>query len=171
MQLEWCHEFYYKTNDWQEPRKIVLVVNEVPGELLLRYFFLVTNLCWKSYPRGQDILRLYRKRDKAEAHMGELKSTLNVHLSSTCWGASTVQQVMARNQVNLLLSLYSYQLMHALRFLLERQSCTGWSIRRLREQVLKTAATVAVHARRIIVHLSQSADKWWPALLALPRFN
>ena len=54
--------------------------------------------------------------------MGELKSTLNVHLSSTCRGASIVQQVMARNQVNLLLSLYSYQLMHALRCLLERQT-------------------------------------------------
>ena len=30
--------------------------------------------------------------------MGELKDTLNVHLSSTCRGASTLQQVMGRNQ-------------------------------------------------------------------------
>ena len=34
--------------------------------------------------------------------MGELKSTLDLHLPSTNRGASTVQQVMARNQVNLL---------------------------------------------------------------------
>jgi hypothetical protein len=47
--------------------------------------------------------------------MGELKDTLNVHLSSTCRGASTVQQVMGRNQVSLLLSLYAYQMLHSLR--------------------------------------------------------
>lgn len=36
--------------------------------------------------------------------MSELKDTFNVHLSSTCRGASTLQQVMGRNQVSLLLS-------------------------------------------------------------------
>ena len=62
--------------------------------------------------------------------MGELKDTLNVHLSSTCRGASTVQQVMGRNQVSLLLSLYAYQMLHSLRALMERVTQKGWSIRR-----------------------------------------
>ena len=50
-------------------------------------------------------LALYRNRGSAEARMGEVKSALDVHLSSTDRGASTVQDVMARNEVSLLLSL------------------------------------------------------------------
>jgi hypothetical protein len=71
--------------------------------ICFKTFFLVTSLDWKDWTPHK-ILQLYRKRGKAEGHMGELKDTLNVHLSSTCRGASTVQQVMGRNQVSLLLS-------------------------------------------------------------------
>lgn len=79
--------------------------------------------------------------------MGELKDTLNVHLSSTCRGASTVQDVMGRNQVSLLLDLYAYQLMHSLRVLMEYITHQGWSLRKVREQILKIAATVVMHLR------------------------
>ena len=42
----------------------------------------------------------------------------------------------------------------------------------VREQILKTAATVAVHARKIAVHIGQSGGKWWPSLLKnLPRLH
>ncbi len=168
---EWCHEFYYKAEGWDKPRRIVLVVSERPDDLFLQHFFLVTsldNLNW----RGGEVLELYRKRGKAEGHMGELKDTLNVHLSSTCRGDSTVQQVMGRNQVNLLLDLYAYQLMHSLRALMERITHQGWSLRKVREQILKVAATVAVHARRITVHIGHSGDKWWPSLIRnLPRLH
>lgn len=140
------------------------MVCEQPDDLFLKHFFLATSLDWKDWtPRN--ILKLYRNRGKAEGHMSELKDTLNVHLSSTCRGASTVQQVMGRNQVNLLLSLYAYQMMHSLRALMEHITLTGWSIRKVREQILKTAATVAVHARKVTVHIGQSGDKWWPSLL------
>ncbi len=104
--------------------------------------------------------------------MGEVKSALDVHLSSTDRGASTVQDVMARNEVSLLLSLYAYQVLHGLRCLLGRQTRQGWSLSRMREQVLKVAATLSLHARRIIVHLGDAADKWWPALLkGLPKLT
>ena len=87
-------------------------MQEKPDDLFLHAFFIVTNL--QEYEcSAEQLLDLYRKRGKAEAHMGELKSTLDLHLPSTNRGASTVQQVMARNQVNLLLSLYAYQLMHS----------------------------------------------------------
>ena len=168
---EWCHDLRYQAKNWTHERRIILVVLERPDDLFLDSFFLVTNLdehVWT--PRK--LLALYRKRGKAEAHMGEVKSTLNVHLSSTCRGRSTLQQVMARNEVSLLLSLYAYQIMHGLRCLMEQQTRTGWSISRLREQVLKVAATLTLHARRISVHLSQTADKWWPTLLrGLPRIT
>ena len=141
------------------------------GDLLLHAFFLVTNLSQFDWP-PEKVLALYRKRGSAEAHMGEVKSALDVHLSSTDRGASSVQDVMARNEVSLLLSLYAYQVLHGLRCLLERQTRQGWSLRRMREQVLKVAATLAVHARRITVHLGDAADKWWPSLLkGLPQLT
>lgn len=58
----------------------------------------------------------------AEAHTGEVKSALDVHLSSTDRGASTVQDVMNRNEASLLLSLYAYYVPHGLRCLLEQQT-------------------------------------------------
>jgi len=132
--------------------------------LFLHHFFLVTSLDSKDW-HGHEALSLYRRHGKAEGHMGELKDTLNVHLSSICRGAATVQNVMGRNQVSLLLSLYAYQFMHSLRMLMQTITFKGWSLRKVREQILKIAATVAVHARRIRVHIGRAGNKWWPVLL------
>ena len=168
---EWCHDLEYQAGSWPAPRRVVLVVQERPDDLLLHAFFLVTNLGKFDWP-PEKVLALYRKRGSAEAHMGEVKSALDVHLSSTDRGASTVQDVMARNEVSLLLSLYAYQVLHGLRCLLVRQTRQGWSLSRMREQVLKVAATLSLHARRITVHLGDAADKWWPALLkGLPKLT
>ncbi|WP_336270538.1 transposase [Vreelandella arctica] len=168
---EWCHDLEYQAENWESPRRVVLVVQENPDDLLFHAFFLVTNLNKLDYP-PEKVLALYRKRGKAEAHMSELKSALNVHLSSTDRGASTVQDVMARNQVNLLLSLCAYQVLHGLRCLIESQTQQGWSLIRLREQLLKVAATITVHARQITLRLGAAADRWWPsALKALPRLG
>jgi hypothetical protein len=168
---EWCHDLEYQAGSWSAPRRVVLVVQEHPDDLLLHAFFLVTNLGKFDWP-PEKVLALYRKRGSAEAHMGEVKSALDVHLSSTDRGASTVQDVMARNEVSLLLSLYAYQVLHGLRCLLERQTRQGWSLSRMREQVLKVAATLRLHARRITVHLGAAADKWWPTLLkGLPKLT
>ncbi len=168
---EWCYDLTYQAGSWPAPRRVVLVVQERPDDLLLHSFFLVTNLSQFDYP-PESVLALYRQRGKAEAHMGEVKSALDVHLSSTDRGASTLQQVMARNEVSLLLSLYAYEVLHGLRRLLEIQTRQGWSLTRMREQVLKVAATLSVHARRITVHLGDAADNWWPTLLrGLPRLT
>ncbi|WP_414842977.1 IS1380 family transposase [Halomonas sp. SSL-5] len=168
---EWCHDLEYQAGSWSAPRRVVLVVQERPDDQLLHAFFLVTNLSKFDWP-PEKVLALYRKRGSAEAHMGEVKSALDVHLSSTDRGASTVQDVMARNEVNLLISLYAYQVLHGLRCLLERQTRQGWSLSRMREQVLKVAATLRLHARRITVHLGAAADKWWPTLLkGLPKLT
>ncbi|PJX14095.1 IS1380 family transposase [Halomonas sp. 141] len=168
---EWCHDLEYQAGSWPAPRRVVLVVQERPDDLLLHAFFLVTNLGKFDWP-PEKILALYRKRGSAEAHMGEVKSALDVHLSSTDRGASTVQDVMARNEVSLLLSLYAYQVLHGLRCLLVHQTRQGWSLSRMREQVLKVAGTLTLHARRITVHLGDAADKWWPALLkGLPKLT
>ncbi len=51
-----------------------------------------------------------------------MKSALDVHLSSTDHGNSTAQDVMARNEVSLLLSLYAYLVLHGLWHLLENRT-------------------------------------------------
>lgn len=48
---------------------------------------------------------------------------------------------------------------------MESQTRQRWSLMRQREQVLKVAVTLTVHARRVTVHLGAAADKWWPTLL------
>jgi len=161
---EWCHDLEYRAGSWESPRRVVLVVQEKPDDLLPHAFFLVTNLSRYHTP-AEKVLALYRKRGKAEGHMGELKSALNLHLSSTDRGHLTTQDVMARNQVNLLLSLYAYQVLHSVRCVMERRTGQGWSLIKLREQVLKVAATFTVKARQIRIRLSVAADKWWPRLL------
>ena len=157
---EWTHELIYRAESWAQPRRVVLVVQERPDDLFLHHFFLVTNFT-EARRSGDQLLALYRRRGKAEAHMGELKSVLSPHLSCTCRGNSTSQAVFARNEANLLLSLYAYEVMHALRRTLEHQTKQGISLRRLRERYLKVAATVRVHARRITVAIAHSAAALW----------
>jgi len=160
---EWTHELVYQAEPWAKPRRVVLVVQERPDDLFLNHFFLVTNFT-EGRRSGKALLALYRRRGKAEAHMGELKSVLSPHLSCTCRGASTSQSVFARNEANLLLSVYAYQVMHAIRRALERKTRQGLSLRRLREQYLKVAATVRVHARRVTVVIAQSAAELWQVM-------
>jgi len=163
---EWTHELVYQAESWDEPRRVVLVVQERPDDLFLDHFFLVTNFT-EARRDGDQLLALYRRRGKAEAHMGELKSVLTPHLSSTCRGNSTYEQVFARNEANLLLSVYAYQVMHAMRRALERKMKQGISLRRLRERYLKVAATVRVHARRVTVVIAQSAAELWQVMTRL----
>ena len=68
-------------------------------------------------------------------------------------------------QTLLSLRLLAYQLMHVLRCLLERATKTGWSLRRLRERILKSAARVQGKARELVVILERRAAKAWRKLL------
>ena len=54
--------------------------------------------------------------------------------------------------------------MHAVRSLLVEDSGQGWSLQRTRERVLKVAARVLVHARRIVVVVADSAAETWKRL-------
>jgi len=91
---------------------------------------------------GDDLLALYRKRGKAEGHLGELMSVVAPAPSSTSRRKSHYRDKEIRkrekgmdpvacNQVRLLLAGFGYQIMHVQRTLLERVTGTGWSLRRL----------------------------------------
>jgi len=58
----------------------------------------------------------------------------------------------------------AYNLMHAVRTLLESVTGEGWSLQRMRERVLKVPARLLLHARRVTVILLPAAAAIWSLL-------
>jgi hypothetical protein len=157
----WFHEKTYAAGAWSRERRVVLVVIERPGELLLDHFWLLTNIAVEMLS-GKDLLALYRERGKAEGHMGELMDVLKPALSSSSrarWPKTT--DAFARNEALLLLHLLSYEVLHSGRCVMEKITRTGWSLRRFRERVLKVGARVVLHARRATLVISETAAPYW----------
>ena len=170
----WLHTLHYQADSWDRPRRVVLVVKERPDDLLLDRFFLVTSLATEQMSR-EEVLEHYRARGTAEGHMGELKDVLAPALSSTNrpkahWRGRTPQSAsdavdaFACNEVRLLISLIAYQVMHIARRAMARSTGTGWSLRRLRERVLRAGARLILSARRMTLALSGSAAPFWSLL-------
>jgi hypothetical protein len=155
---------------------VVLVVQERPGELFLHHFWLITN--WTSEQMsGSDLLALYRERGTAEGHMGELMDVLQPALSSSprskrhYRGQEPVQRQapcdsFAHNEVLLLLNMLAYNLCHATRVLLEKATAEGWSLRRLRERVLRIAGRIAIRSGQATLVIAEVGARFWRALLS-----
>ena len=60
----WTHELDYQAQGWDEPRRVVLVVKEREGDLLLDRFFLVTSIS-RFQMDGQALLDHYRQRGQS----------------------------------------------------------------------------------------------------------
>jgi len=157
----WFFEKSYAAGAWSRERRVVLVVLERPGELLLDYFWLLTNIEAATLS-GEALLALYRERGKAEGHMGELMDVLAPALSSSSrarWPKTS--DAFTRNEALLLLHLLAYEVLHSGRCVMEKITRTGWSLRRFRERVLKVGARVVLHARRATLVISEMAAPYW----------
>jgi len=170
----WLYELTYRAQPWSRARRVVLVVQERTGELFAHHFWLVTNLTAKQMG-ALALLEHYRERGTAEGHMGELMNVLRPALSSSprqksCYRDELPTQLtpsgdsFAQNEVTLLLNALAYNLMHAARILVEQTTGQGWSLMRLRERVLRVAARVLTHARRVVFVISQVAASLWHRL-------
>ena len=170
----WFHEAMYLAKSWSRPRRVVCVVLEKPDELLLDHFWLITNMQEADKP-AEALLQLYRQRGKAEGHMGEFMDVLAPALSSASRSKSNYRgrktiswpstcDAFARNETILLLNLLAYEVLHAARCLMEAATGDGWSLRRLRERVLKAAARVLLHGRRVTMVVVETAAVHWNAL-------
>ena len=151
---------------------VVLVVVERPGDLFLDHFWLITSLDEKRYPADK-LLTLYRKRGKAEAHMGELMDVLDPALSV---GAPIEERRPGGTGIDghgrapqqrdpFLLNLLAYEILHMGRTLMEKATREGWSLRRFRERILRVASRgdlswAATHLR----HAQSAADDWQEAV-------
>lgn len=170
----WLHSLSYRADSWEKARRVVLVVKERPDDLLLDRFFLVTSLDYEQMSR-QEVLDHYRERGTAEGHMGELKDVLAPALSSanrpkSHWRGRVPQSVtpavdaFACNEVRLLIALLAYEVMHIARRAMAHATGTGWSLRRLRERVLRAGARLILSGRRMTLALSSAAAPFWALL-------
>jgi hypothetical protein len=176
----WITEHRYQAKSWSRERRVVLVVLERPDELLLHHFWLLTSWREDRIP-GDQVLERYRRRGTAEGHLGELKDVLGLELSSSPrgpysvdWRSNLIGPVrpcddpfFRANDAMLLLCALAYNAMHALRSVLERalpDAENGWSLRRMRERVLRVAARVSLHARRVVVVVTDATGRYWSEL-------
>jgi len=170
----WLYEFTYQAESWSRPRRVVGVVREVPGELFLESFFLVTS--WT--PQQKDaatLLEHYRQRGTFESHLGEFKDAFDPALSSSprvkthyrgCEPARRYpsRDAFACNEALLLLHALAFNLANVARAGLQQTTGQGWTIRSFREHLLKTPARVLLHARRVVVVINDIAAYYWQCL-------
>jgi hypothetical protein len=179
----WLHELSYRADKWSRARRVVLVVLEEPGQLFPRHFFLLTS--WSKREKSSEaLLRHYRKRGTAERHIGEFMDAITPTLSSTRRPKSHYRgeevrhrsthsaDPFATNEAGLLLACIAYNLVHAVRVLMNKQSKKPWGLRRILERVLKVPARIVVHARYATVLLGRPAARYWSRLWPkLARFS
>lgn len=170
----WFYEMSYQAEPWSCSRRVVLVVQERPGELLLHHFWLLTSWTQEQMD-GPALLELYRERGTAEGHQGELMSVLEPALSSSPRPKSHYRgqapkkvypsaDAFAHNEVLLLLNMLSYNVLHTARVLLEGGTGVGLSLKRLRERVLRIPARLLLHGRRAVLVIGQGAADFWQRL-------
>ncbi len=63
-----------------------------------------------------------------------------------------------------MLNVLAYNVVHAARVLLETATDEGWSLKRVKERVLRVAARVLVHGRRAILVIAQGSARLWEIL-------
>jgi hypothetical protein len=168
------YEREYQAQGWSRARRVVLVVQQREDELFPYAFWLVTSWTKEQRP-AEALLEHYRQRGTAEGHFGELMDVLAPALSSAPRPKSTYRgkaperrsvpiDAFANNEVRLLLNALAYNLVHAARVLLEQATGEGWGLRRVRERVLKVAARVLLHARRVVLVIGQESASLWRKL-------
>jgi hypothetical protein len=176
-------ELQYAANTWSRARRVVLVIDECPAELLPRHFFLLTNASVEEVS-GAELLARYRRRGSTEKDYGEWLNALDLSLSSTnrpkeSYRGRLPQQrtepvdSFAVNEAALLLSLLAANLLHAARVLGRRAHAQLSSRETFRKEVLKAAARVARSSRYVTFWIVETyAERWqciMDALTELPR--
>jgi Transposase DDE domain group 1 len=170
----WLYEMTYRAESWSRERRVVLVVLERADELFLHHFWLITNWTVEQMS-GDELLEHYRQRGTAEGYMGELMNVLRPALSSSPRTKSHYRDEtpmkrtapgdgFAQNEVILLFNALAYNVVHAVRTMVEAATGEGWSLQRVRERVLRVAGRVLVHGRRAVLVINKIAAALWSKL-------
>jgi len=135
--------FRYKAASWHNSRRVVAKVEWHAGELFPRIGFIVTNLRWKS----SNVVKFYNKRGTAEQWIKEGKYALK-------WTRLSCHDFID-NQVRLQLFALAYNLGNFLRRLALPKSIKNWSLRTMREKLVKIGAKVVSHARYVTFQMAE----------------
>jgi len=139
------HSFRYRAASWKIPRRVVAKIEWHAGELFARVGFIVTNLRLMS----SSVVKFYNKRGTAEQWIKEGKYALN-------WTRLSCHD-FTDNQVRLQLFALAYNLGNFLRRLALPKSVKTWSLRTLREKLVKIGAKVIRHSRYVVFQMAEVA--------------
>ena len=137
------HSFRYQAASWKIARRVVAKIEWYAGELFPRVNYIVTNLRWKS----RNVVKFYNKRGTAEQWIKEGKYSLN-------WTRLSCHDFVD-NQVRLQLFALAYNLGNFLRRLVLPKPVKRWSLRTLREKLIKIGAKVISHSRYVIFQMAE----------------
>lgn len=137
------HDFAYRAQSWDLPRRVVAKVEWRQGELFPRVGFIVTDLHYP--PKG--IVRFYNGRGIAEQWIKEGKYALN-------WTRLSCHRFVA-NQVRLWLFILAYNLGNFVRRLALPESVKRWSLRSVQTKLIKIGGRLVRHARRLVFQLAE----------------
>ena len=137
------HSFQYQAASWNKSRRVVAKIEWHSGELFPRIGFIVTNLRWKS----SNVVKFYNKRGTAEQWVKEGKYALK-------WTRLSCHD-FDDNQVRLQLFAMAYNIGNFLRRLALPESINDWSLRTMREKLVKIGAKVVSHARYVTFQMAE----------------
>jgi len=137
------HSFQYQAASWEKSRRVVAKVEWHAEELFPRVGFIVTNFRWKS----SNVVKFYNKRGTAEQWIKEGKYALK-------WTRLSCHD-FDDNQVRLQLFFMAYNIGNFLRRLALPKSINDWSLRTMREKLVKIGAKVVSHARYVTFQMAE----------------
>jgi len=137
------HSFQYQAKSWRQSRRVVAKIEWHAGELFPRVGFIVTNLTKQS----KNVVQFYNGRGTAEQWIKEGKYAVK-------WTKLSCR-TFRDNQTRLQLFALAYNLANLLRRLALPKSVKKWSLRTLREKLIKIGAKVVRHSRYVIFQMAE----------------
>src|SRR5450759_3873491 len=137
--------FTYQAGSWTKPRRVIAKVEWHPGELVPRVGFIVTNL---SRP-AERVVAFYNKRGTCEQWIKEGKGAIK-------WTRLSCR-TFAANAVRLQLHTLAYNLGTFLRTLATTEPIKNWSMKSLKEKLIKIGAKVVRHGRYVVFQMAEVA--------------
>jgi len=137
------HSFRYQAASWKIDRRVVAKVEWHAEQLFPSVGFIVTNLRWKH----SNVVKFYNKRGTAEQWIKEGKYALK-------WTRLSCHD-FDDNQVRLQLFCMAYNIGNFLRRLALPKSIHDWSLRTMREKLVKIGAKVVSHARYVTFQMAE----------------
>ena len=137
------YDFMYQAASWDRSRRVIAKVEWHQGELFPRVGFIVTNMSAKA----KGVVHFYNGRGTAEQWIKEGKYALK-------WTRLSCHD-FDDNQVRLQLFAMAYNIGNFLRRLALPKSIKDWSLRTMREKLVKIGAKVVSHARYVTFQLAE----------------